>query len=467
MSSQRSNSLRSTCLILLAVAACLTGCNKQSSSGGLSYPSASLFTMPAGGGQAGYVDMSKIVTAHPLHNEIDSLQTQIVALNAQQQQAPQAQTPEQRTAEAAMQRELAAAQTQFQEEVARRRSFYEQQEAQAIAAVQNRALAGTSSTQISGNVQQQFGEQVKQIQTEAGKAFVEYQKSLYKQDNQHLAEVSQRLHADVFAKIQAKRNKLESAETAYQLKLSREDQDQKLNLKLKLDSSNLTPEERAQYAGQLQNIQTREDALINRMKSDDNSELKKYEDGLQRDASKSFDSERNATAAATQAKLQGRQQQMNDQLKTQVTGIGSKFQEQLKSANETLAKNPKVKADIDRIHSEQQAKYTAEFNKSMASYADTRKSLVAKYSAIAHMQFQDNAALAEEADRLAQQRRDLLDKIVEQVRQQIAVIAQKQGVGVVLTSVRGAGSAVDLTDQVTQAVAALPSPAPSPTQSGG
>jgi hypothetical protein len=452
-----------SCVASLAIVVCLTGCNKQSGAGGSTYPSTALFTVPAGGRLAGYVDMEKIVTAHPLHGEMDSLQAQITALTAKQQQVPQAQTPAQKTAEAEMQRELAAAQTQFQDEINRRRAFYQQEEANAIAAVQNKALAGTGASQITGNVQQQFGEQVKQIQTDAGKAYIAYQQSLYKQDNAHLAEVSQRLHADVSAKVQDRRNKLEAAETAYQLKLSHDDQDQKLNLKIKLESSALTPDERAQYAGQLQNIQTREDARINQMKSVDNDALTQYQTQLQRAAAASFEAERTKTASETNAKLQERQKQMSDQLKTQVTGIGSKFQEQLNSANQTLAKNPQVKADIDRIHAAEEAKYSDELNKTMASYEDTRKALVTKYSAIAHMQFQDNVALADQADRLAQARRDLLAKIVEQVRQQVADIASKQGVAVVLTSVRGAGSAIDLTDQVQKAVQALASPAAAPT----
>jgi hypothetical protein len=436
---------------LLLLAAGMTACTQGGNASAL----------PAARG-AGFVDMDKIILAHPLHGQIDSLQTQIVSLSAKQQDAPRPATAAQAEAEAAMQRDLAAAQTQFQDEISQKRAFYQQQEAQAVAAIENKALAGTGGSPVGNSMQQQFGEQVKQVQTQAGKAYLAYQQTLYKADNEHLSDVSRRLHADVTAKMQDKRNKLEAAETAYQLKLSGQDQDQKLNLKIKLESGTLTPEERAQYAGQLQNIQTREDALINRMKSADNDTLTRYQSELSRDAAKSFDAERTKAMTATQGKLLERQKQMNEQLRTTVTGIGSKFQQQANSANEQLAKNPQVKADIDRVHSEQEAKYSADFKRALAAYVDSRRATVAKYSAIAHMQFQDDAALAEQVNQLTEQRRELLAKIVDQVKGQVADIARKQGVAVVLMSVRGAGAAVDLTDQVSKAVAALPSPAASP-----
>ena len=112
-------------------------------------------------------------------------------------------------------------------------------------------------------------------------------------------------------------------------------------------------------------------------------------------------------------------------------------------------------------------KFEADATAALASYRDTRKALVDKYSAIAHMQFQDDQAIQAQIDAMAAQRRDLYAKILDQVQQQVGEVAQARGIAIVFDSVAGSGSAVDLTDQVAKAVAALPSATPSPAPSGG
>ena len=169
----------------------------------------------------------------------------------------------------------------------------------------------------------------------------------------------------------------------------------------------------------------------------------------------------------TQTKLQARQKQTNDQLRTQLGGIGTQYQKSVTDANAAMQKDPKLRAQAAKIHSDNQGQYSAEFAKALTAYEQTRKDLVAKYSAIAGMKFQDNAELDAAAQRIAAQRRDLYGKIVAQVQTQISSIASQSGIAVVFSSVRGAGSAVDLTDQVTKAIAALPASAPSPSSSMG
>jgi Skp family chaperone for outer membrane proteins len=85
------------------------------------------------------------------------------------------------------------------------------------------------------------------------------------------------------------------------------------------------------------------------------------------------------------------------------------------------------------------------------------------------MQFQDNEAIAAQADKLAADRHDLYQKIVDQVQAQITQIAQKDGVAIVFTSIRGAGTAVDLTAEVRKAINSSAGVAsqPVPTSSGG
>lgn len=429
-------------LAALLVAA-LAGCTKNG---------APLF--PHGKG-VGYVDIEKVVQAHPLHVELDALQAQITLLSGQSQNAPVPQTAAQQQALAAMQASLAAADQQFQQELNARRGYYQQREAAAVAALQAQA------SHASAPIGQQLGVQAQKIQLDALKAYGDYQKQLYQADNQHLQQVARQLQQSVGLKIGARRAQLEKQETDYQISLARGSQSQRLNLKAQLENLNLSQTERQQAQSQLTNIETREEAMINQLKARDNADLKAYESGQQRDAAARYNEARLAAMKDTAANLQARQKQTNEQLHTQLSGIGTQYQQQVASANAALTKDPRARVQMEKIHAENQAQYSAEFNKAMAIYQQTRRQLVDKYSAIAHMQFQDDAALADQAQRLSAQRRDLYSKIVTQSQSQIADIARKAGISIVFASVRGAGNAVDLTDQVVKAIAALPAVVPS------
>jgi hypothetical protein len=426
----------------------LTGCRGQ---GG-----PSLF---AHGSQAGYVDLEQVINAHPLHVELDQLQAQITLLNGQSQNAPQPQTQAQAQALAQMEADLAAAEQQFQQSIGVRRAYYEQREAVAVSELQNQASGST------GPIGAQFGQAAQKIQADALKAYVEYQKQLFAADDAHLRQVALQLQQEVGLKVNARRTQLEKQETDYQISLAKQSQTQRLNLKTKLEDLSLPNDERAQYTSQLSNIETREEALINQLKTKDNADLKSYADSLQRDAAARYNAAKTTALAETKKKMEDRQKQTNDQLRKQLAGIGGQYQKQVQTANAAIQKDPKLRAQIEKIHNENQGAYSVEFQKALAAYQLTRRSLVAKYSAVGHMQFQDNQELAAEAQQIADQRRALYEKIVDQVRAQTADVARAAGVSLVLSNIRGAGSAVDLTPQVEKAIAALPAVVPSPSPS--
>ena len=414
--------------------------------------------------RVGYVDLDKVVAVHPLHEQLDSMQNQITLLNGQAQNAPLPQTPAQVQEMDKMQADLAAVQRNFEAEMTRRRSYYEQREAVAIGALQAK-VSGTSAP-----IAQRYGQQAQQIQTGALKAYGDYQKQLYASDSAHLRDVSRSLQQDVGGKIDARRKQLEKQETDYQISLARQSQTQRLNLKTKLEDLNLSADERAQYTSQLQNIETREEAMVNALKAKDNADLRAYEDQLQRDAAAQFNAARTAALASTTQKLQARQKETSATLRTQLSGIGTQYEKQLASVNKQMQDNPATRDEMNKIHVENQSQYEAEFTKALAAYEQTRRDLVAKHSAAAHMQFLDSVQLQTQAQSLEAQRRDLYGKILSQVESQITDVARNAGVALVFTQVRGSGSATDLTDQVEKAIAALPNPTSTPASapaSGG
>ena len=409
------------------------------------------------GNRVGYVDLDKVLEAHPFYAQLDSMQAQITLLSGEAQNTPSPQTAAQAAALDKMQADLAAVQRSFEDEMGRRRAYYEQREAAAIGALQAK-ITGTSAP-----ISQHYGQQAQQIQVQALKAFGEYQKQLYAADSAHLRDVSRTLQQEVAVKIDARRRQLEKQETDYQINLAKQSQTQRLNLKTKLEDLNLSADERAQYTSQLQNIETREEAMVNALKAKDNADLRAYEDQLQRNAAARFNAARTIAMTQTNQKLQARQKQTSETLRTQLTGIGTQYQKQLESVNKQLQDNPATRGQIAKIHDETQAQYTAELSKALVTYQQTRKGLVAKYSAAAGMQFKDSAELESEAEAVAAQRRDLYSKILDQVQSQIGDIARNEGIALVFTEVRGSGSAIDLTDQVKKAIAAMPNPATSPS----
>ncbi len=466
---------RQTAALLLLSFVALGGCGRhQNNEGVRSLLGANTPGLVAAAGNVGYVDMDALVKAHPLHAQLDAMQQQILVLRQESVSVPSGMTASQNAAYNAMQRELDAAQQKFQKDLAQRRTFYEQREADAIAQLQAAAIGAQTGGGVLTGMQQQYGEQAKQLQKQAFSTLNSYRDALFKADADHLRHTQQLLAADVRTKARQRENELSTAETKYQIDLARQDQSARLNLQAKLQNLALSDKDRADYSAQLKKIDDGENVLVNRLKAQDNAALSSYVKGLQSQASAKFDAERKITQAATQVKLLARQREVQTAMGPQMQALGGKFQQQLADVNKKLASNTKYQAQAQNVHAQMQSNYVAEAKQVAASYHDARRALIGKYSTAAHMQFQDNEAIAAQMDKLAADRRDLLAKIVDQIRIVVQHVAQTEGVSVVFQSIRGAGTSVDLTQAVQKALAAqaaattpASSAAPTPTSSGG
>ena len=418
----------------------------------------------------GYVNMDAVMAAHPLHAQLQAMQDQIGVLQQEAAVVPTGMRPEQASAYDAMQRELASAAQQFQQDLGQRRAYYQRREAEAISRLQATALGqGPNSNGILGGLQQQYSQQAQALQKQAFATLNSYRDELFRQDNEHLKHVQELIASDMRAKLKQRESQLSTVETKYQIDLVKADQEQRLNLQAKLQNLALTDKDRKHYQDQLNAIDAAEQSKINALKARDNAEIVKLEHDLNAQAAAKYDAERKATTAATQAKLVARQRDMQTSINPQMQALSGKFQQQLNDANARLANNEKYKAQAQTLHDQMQSGYMDEANKAETAYRQVRTDLIAKYSAIAHMQFEDNEAIAAQADKLAADRRDLYQKIADQVRGQVEQIAHNDGIAVVFGSVRAAGTAVDLTDQVTKAVSSLQASTslPKPTASGG
>ncbi len=452
------------CAAVVALAACAPK-NDQGAGGLLGVDTSGL---TGGGTAAGYVDIDTVVAAHPLHAELQSLQDQITALNASSVVGPKPVTPVQVQAQSDLQRDLSDAEAAYTKDLADKQAAFRDEEANADADITSKALgipnAGPGG--ITGGMQADFTRQLAAMQTSARATLAAYRTSLYSQDSDHLLHVRQLIASDVQAKTRSEESQLSSAETAYQIDIARQDQDQRLNLTAKLDNLSLSSADRQNYSAQLQALESREATLTAAKKSADATTLAAFQKRVQAQAEQRFDAERKATENDTNAKLAARQTELESTIRDQAQQLGGQFQTQLNQANAKLSGNPQVQAQLADEHTKIMARYQADAQASLASYQATRKALVAKYSEVAHMQFQDDVALSMQAQALAQARQQLYDGIVRQIQTIVADVARRDGIGIVFSSISGAGSAVDLTDQVAKAAAALPSATPAPIPGG-
>jgi hypothetical protein len=450
-------------LIVIAAVVCLAACNRQSSGGGIG----GMLGLASPGtlsGAVGYVNMDAVIAAHPLHGQLQAMQDQITVLQQLSQLEPAGMSPQQTAAYEQMQRDLNASEQQFEGELAQRRSYYLRRESDALSSLQASTLGqSANSGGVLGGLQQQFGVQAQAIQKQAMNTLNSYRTELFRQDNDHLKQVQQTIAAGVREQLRQRESTLSSNETKYQIDLVKADQQQRLNLQAKLQNLALTDKQRADYNAQLSAIDAREQARINVMKSQDDAQIATYQKQLQAQAAAKYDAERTATQQATQAKLVARQKDVQTALAPQMRTLSGQFQQQLNSANQRLAGNQKYRQAAQSVHDQMQAGYIADATRAENSYQQIRTSLVSKYSAIAHMQFQDNEAIAAQADKLAADRRDLYEKIQAQVAVQVAQIALKDGIGTVFQGLRAPGNAIDLTSQVTKAVTTMQGATMAPT----
>ena len=401
----------------------------------------------------GFVDMESLINEHPLHGQLQDMQDQISVLQQESTLVPTGMSPQQAAAYDQMQAELNVESQKFQQDMGQLRDSYKRREAAQISALQATVLGSTpSSGGVLGGLQQQFGQQAQAIQKQAFTTFNAYRTELFRQDTDHLKHVQMLLAQQMRGTLTQRESQLSAQETAYQVSLVKADQEQRLNLQAKLQDLALSDQQRKQYQDQLNAIDAGEQSKINVMKKRDNAELATLQHSLNAQAAAQYNAERAKTQAATQAKLTARQKEMQTAMNPQMQALSGKFQQQLNDVNARLASNDKYKAQAQAIHDQMATQYGSEADKVTSSYRRVRAALIDKYSSIAHMQFQDNEMIAAQADKLASDRRDLYQKIAAQVQSQVEQVAQADGIAVVFDSVRGAGSAVDLTDQVRKAL---------------
>ncbi len=421
--------LRSASSAIVASALLLAGCGNHA---GMNAPN------PSG---IGYVQLDEVIKHHPLYAQLSQMDDAIAAFDLTSLGGPVPSGADAKAQIAELDREVKQAQARADAEIARKRSDYQQREAQADRAAL--AAAGISGPKLADQ-----GTQVAQEQAavqQAGKDYAAFQKSLMDSGNAQIQSIVQSLNQQAQRKVEARVEQLQQGESQLALSLSQQNASARVPIKTRLSNLALDDATRASLQQQLNDLDKKETTALAARRAADNRELDAYKAQVERDRRAAIAAEVAKINTATQAKLAARRSDVNAQLRT----IGT--QQALPSIP------PGMQAKLQAIHQDFSAQFQQDVQKTVDAYNQTKADLDLRYATLTGDVQAANAAKNEEVTGLQGRRAALYDKISAQVASEASRIAQTHHlrlvVSVTSSSVERGG--YDLTDEVTKDVESL------------
>lgn len=426
-------SIRSSAALLVALL--FTGCAHQ--------PSASDPTVRG----IGYVRVDEVLKTHPLYPQLAQIQDAIDALNLKALGA-QPRTPAeiaQQTRE--LNRELQDAQQRANAILQQKQQDYARREQQAINAALAAAGAGTNGAGTVEQMQSNAQSQAQQVTASANADFRAYQQSVISQDNAAVQQLQTQLNARAAAAYRQRATQLQEHESQYSLELSQQDASRRLDLRMKLGNLALSDADRKQYRDQLSSLESAESAKVEAMRTQDAKTLSAYQAQLRTQTQNELSVQAAKIHAQTRAKLTSRQNQVSQQVSSQLQGLHP----QAVPSNLPQATRDKL-AQID---AQFKAQFKADAQKTIAQYQQTKLSLDQQYAALQSADGVAGAGASKQLSQLQKQRDDLYNKMVDQIRKDAGQVAAKRGLQVVFSSIDAAGGGIDLTDDVKKDIESL------------
>ena len=150
--------------------------------------------------------------------------------------------------------------------------------------------------------------------------------------------------------------------------------------------------------------------------------------------------------------------QINGQTRTQLEARRNQVASQIRGLGgpalpSTLS--PGIQAKLSQIHQQFAAEFSADAQQTVDEYNATKSDLDNQYAALHGADVGATGAASVELQKLQQQRSDLYDKIVAQIKTETARIAHDRGLNVVFENVEAAAGGYDLTNEVSKDVESL------------
>jgi hypothetical protein len=398
---------------------------------------------PAGGeGKVGYVDIDALVRVHPLYPQLAQTERSIDALNLRSLGPGVGSTGSSLASQdAELQKELTDASNRTRQILSERQTEYQREETAAINAALAAGGHAAASSSVGANVGATTGKQVGNVNAEMNRDVAAYRRTLSSQEQQQEKSYEHAVSDRVNRQMLAKANELQNKESTLELQLQTKDASERLELRTRLGNLALDQSAREQVKAQLDALDKSESDQVAAMRNRDQQTLAQLRSQLRGQAQ----SDVNSGVAKIRAQNGAKQGS---------TGGGTTG---AAPAGGVAATNlpPDLKAKIDALHKEYQARYAHDASATIAQFTKTRDDLQKRYNELHAVDSGANSSLSKELAALQAQHDQLYSEIVDQIEREVRIVAQIKGVTTVVSDVIGDGSGVDLTQAAKKEIESL------------
>lgn len=386
--------------------------------------------------------MDALVKAHPLYPQLAQIERSIDALSLRTLGPDVAQTGSSLSQQdAELQRELTAASERTNKIIAEKQTEYQREENAAIAAALAAGGHAVGSGPVGANVGGTANQQVAGVNAQMNRDAAAYGRTLASQERQQTTAYEKTITQRVNQQYQAKANELQNKESAFALSLATKDAPQRLELRTRLANLAMDTAARDDVQKQLDALDRSESDQVAAMRNRDQQTLSQLRSQLRTEAQHDVQSGVDKIRAQNQSKMLA-------QAPPPAGGV----------APGVLAPTnlpPALKAKIDALHKEYQARFSRDAQATVDAFKKTRDDLNRRYNELHALDSGASGSLRKELASLQAQHDQLYAQIVDQISREVRLVAQAKGVSTVLSDVTGNGNGVDLTDAAKKEIESL------------
>lgn len=378
-------------------------------------------------GSSAWINLDALVRAHPLYGTLAQYDRQIATLRASLN------VPEFSRKQQAMANASRAVDMQLNDTAARARAIAALPSPDVRTLQANAVTNAPSESRVRSDVQRTYSAQAAQLHAGARTDMDRYRAALLAEQSTALADYIRGVHARVQQAYDSRAQQFYEKESTLGLDLAKRDQNQRLAIRTKLQTLRLSSDRRNALQGQMDAIQSREDAAVGRQRRRDQTALAALLSQLQARA--------DADIARTTADLQ-RRTAANLAARLRVLNAQQAHAGQLQfgPAAQPVANGTDMRGRLDALLRAQPAQPQA--------FSSARDDLAKQFSGI---HAADNEATRNALAQIATLQRDraqLYQDIVSQVMRDARVVAQSRGLQAVSSDKNAPAGSTDITAAV-------------------
>jgi hypothetical protein len=388
--------------------------------------------------------MDELVKVHPLYSQLARLDDDMQALQLRAVGSEIARSgADIAREEKELQHELDVAANATKKALADKQQDYARREQAAIAAaLGSSSAAGPSGGQIAGGMVAEARAQAQGAAAAAQHNFDVYRRQLIAQDEAATRSLDQSLAERADRTYQAEVAQLQKQESDYALQQASADAAERLSLQAKLSNLALDDETRADVKKQLQALDQKEADAVGAMKNRDSATLADLQKELHDRVRRELETQAAQIHKRTVAKIAEREEDTRRALEGQIAALP------LQGSGSVVVPggvSPEVRAKLEALHQKYQDDFNRDASQTIAQFQKTRSDLTRRFQELEGVDATAQAGAGREMDALQKQRGELYEEMVDQIGREVKTIAQRRGIGVVVSDVVAPAGGVDLT----------------------